>query len=248
MADEETLTPMQAAFRVARDMDAPLNERLGVIARQVQRGNPAFADAVERLIARLLAADAGASAPLPGQALPHFALPDDGGRIVSLADVLARGPAAITFNRGHWCPYCRLQMTAMRQVFAEVSAAGGALITIVPERRKFAARLREETQAPFPVLTDMDNGYALSLNLAVWVGAEMATMMENIGLNLPEYQGNAAWVLPIPATFVVGQDGMIVARSIEPDYRRRMDIVALVNALLQARRLQTPTNPSPAAD
>jgi len=248
MADEEALTPMQAAFRVARDMDAPINERLAIIARQVKRGNPGFADAVDRMVARLQAADAGASAPQVGETLPPFALPDDGGRIVSLQALLARGPVVISFNRGHWCPYCRLQMSVMGQVHADVVQAGGQLVTIVPERRKFAALMRREAQAPFAVLTDMDNGYALSLNLAVWVGAEMAAMMAGFGVNLPEYQGNESWILPIPASFVVGRDGMIVARHIEPDYRLRMETDALLNAVRQAGGLQTPTNPSRAAN
>ena len=60
---------------------------------------------------------------------------------------------------------------------------------------------------PFPILTDMDNGYALSLNLAIWVGAEMQKMMAG-RQDLPAYQGNSSWMLPIPATFVVGRDGV----------------------------------------
>ena len=243
MSDEETLTPMQAAFRVARDMDAPINARLEIIARQVRRGSPAFADSVERMVARLQAADAGASAPQVGEMMPHFALPDDGGRIVTLREMLAQGPVAISFNRGHWCPYCRLQMAVMAQMDAGIRAAGGHSITIVPERRKFAALMRREAQAPFPVLIDMDNGYVLSLNLAIWLGAEMAAMMAGIGLDLPDYQGNESWILPIPATFVVAPDGMIVARNIDPDYRRRMDMDALINALRQGNGIRTPTSP-----
>jgi peroxiredoxin len=194
MADEETLTPMQAAFRVARDLDAPINERLAIIARQVRRGNPAFADGVERMVARLQAADAGATAPQVGDILPHFALPDDTGHVVTLRETLQHGPAAISFNRGHWCPYCRLQMAAMSRLDGAVRAVGGQLLTIVPERRKFAALMRREAQAPFPVLIDMDNGYALSLDLAIWVGEEMESMMAEIGLDLPGYlRGGARW-------------------------------------------------------
>jgi len=37
--------------------------------------------------------------------------------------------------------------------------------------------------------------------------------------------------VPIPATFVVGRDGVIVARHVDPDFRNRMDIEAIVAAL-----------------
>jgi hypothetical protein len=41
--------------------------------------------------------------------------------------------------------------------------------------------------------------------------------------------------LPIPATFVVGTDGLIKARFIDPDYRKRMDLDELLAALKSAR-------------
>jgi hypothetical protein len=83
---------------------------------------------------------------------------------------------------------------------------------------------------PFPILTDMDNGYALSLNLTIWVGAEVQKMMEG-RRDLPTFQGNSSWMLPIPATFVVGRDGLIKARFIDPDYRNRMMISDMLGAM-----------------
>ena len=83
----------------------------------------------------------------------------------------------------------------------------------------------------FPILCDMDNGYAMSLNLAIWVGDEMQEYMSKIGRALPQYQGNDSWMLPIPATFVVGKDGRIKARFVDPDYRKRMAVEDLIGAL-----------------
>jgi peroxiredoxin len=76
----------------------------------------------------------------------------------------------------------------------------------------------------------MDNGYALSLNLAIWLGAEMQKMLAGLR-DLPSFQGNNAWILPIPATFVVAKDGLIRARFVDPDYRKRMAIDDLLAAL-----------------
>jgi peroxiredoxin len=91
--------------------------------------------------------------------------------------------------------------------------------------------MRQESNVKFPILSDMDNGYAMSLNLAIWVGSEMEEFMIRIGRTLPRYQGNDSWMLPIPATFVVGRDGRIVARFVDPDYRKRMAIDELIAAL-----------------
>jgi peroxiredoxin len=88
------------------------------------------------------------------------------------------------------------------------------------------------------VLTDIDNGYALSLNLAIWVGAELEQLMTASGRDLPDYQGNDAWFLPIPATFVLAPGGTVKERFIDPDYRRRMAIDDLLSALKQAQDRQ----------
>jgi peroxiredoxin len=101
----------------------------------------------------------------------------------------------------------------------------------VPERGSFAAEMKFDSNVRFPILSDMDNGYALSLNLAIWVDGEMKDLMTEIGRDLPRYQGNDSWMLPIPATFVVGQDGRIKARFIDPDYRKRMAVEELIAAL-----------------
>jgi peroxiredoxin len=161
-------------------------------------------------------------------------LPDEQGNLVSLKSLLAKGPVAIAFNRGHWCPYCRLNTTALGEVQDAVAAASGQIVAILPDRRKFTNILKDDSRAEFPILTDMDNGYAMSLNLVMWVGAEMQGLMPKAGVDLPLYQGNDAWMLPVPATFVVGTDGLIKARHVDPDYRRRIEIDDLVTALKNA--------------
>ena len=93
---------------------------------------------------------------------------------------------------------------------------------------------KSESDASFPVLTDLDNGYALSLNLVIWLGEEMVRFISAAGLDIPKYQGNDSWLVPIPATFVVGRDGRVKARFVDPDYRKRMAIEDLISALRDA--------------
>ena len=232
-ADDQAMT-FEQSVQAAIELDASLNERLAVIAEAVRRLDANFADAVDRLVGRLEKQGAGARAPVPSDVMPAFLLPDDDGKLVSLADVLQRGPAVITFQRGHWCPYCRLNAIGIVEAQHEIATLGGQVVVIMPERRKFAKAMKAAVGATFPFLTDMDNGYALSLNLAIWVGAEMERLM-GLGLDLPNYQGNSSWFLPIPATFIVGTDGIITDRFVDPDYRRRVDIDDLIAALKRAR-------------
>jgi peroxiredoxin len=218
------------AFRRVRDLDVSLNDQLRAFADAVRQQQPEFAAAVDRLVERLRRSGAGEAAPYVGEAMPTFVLPDDCGRLVSLNDLLSEGPVAVTFHRGHWCPYCRININALAQVHGQVAADGGQIVAIMPDLQKFTAELKSTSELPFPILTDMDNGYALSLNLTVWVGAEMQKMMEG-RRDLPAFQGNSSWMLPIPATFVVGRDGLIKERFIDPDYRKRMMISDMLAAM-----------------
>jgi len=221
---------LDAAFRRVRDLDVSVAEQLRAFAGAGRQSNPDFAAAVDRLVGRLRQYGAGESAPEPGDALPPFVLPDDAGRMVSLNELLTQGPVAVTFHRGHWCPYCRININALALAHQEITAEGGQIVAIMPDRQKFIANFRSEAKVPFPILTDMDNGYALSLNLTIWVGAELQKLMEG-RRNIPEFQGNSSWMLPIPATFVVGRDGRIRARFMDPDYRKRMAIADMLAAL-----------------
>jgi len=226
---------VEEAFRYCRDMDASLSERLETLANVSRALRPEMQEAVDRMVDRLKAHHAGEAAPKPGESMPPFTLPDETGRLVSLDSLLATGPAAIIFHRGHWCPFCRINTRALAEVQEKVKAEGAKIVAIMPDREQFAASFKSEAGLHYPVLTDIDNGYALSLNLAIWVGDELQELMTAGARDLPRYQGNEAWFLPIPATFVLASDGTITDRFIDPDYRRRMTVEDMLAALKDAK-------------
>jgi peroxiredoxin len=231
MADKTFAEILDAATDQSRDMEAPLRERLQAVADEVRRVSPEFADTVDRMVARLKAAHVGETAPRPGEPMPDFVLPDEGGRLVRLADLLEKGPVVLSFNRGHWCPYCRLNVAGLAEIAPEVERLGARIVAISPERARYAGELKAYAKAPFPVLADINNGYALELNLLFWVGDEKREAMQSGGYDIAPFQGNDSWMLPVPATFVVGRDGVVKARYIDPDYRRRMELDDVLAAL-----------------
>jgi peroxiredoxin len=229
-----SLTALRDAFQHCRDMNASLKERLDTYSLAVRQIIPPYADAVEILIRRLKDSGAGSGAPGVGDAMPPFILPDENGCLVSLERLIERGPIAVMFHRGHWCPWCRISIHALVRVYSKIAEAKAQVICIMPDRQPFAVEFKREASSPFPVLIDMDNGYALSLNLAIWIGPDLERLLTSYGRTLPDYQGDGSWILPIPATFVVGRDGIIRARFIDPDFRRRMTVEDLLDALKAA--------------
>jgi peroxiredoxin len=244
MTDDETIAALRQALHISRALDAPLDVQLRSYVDSLRRIFPSFSEAVDRLVHRLENARAGASAPKVGERMPEFLLPDETGHLVSLTDLVSKGPAVVAFHRGHWCPYCQINARALAKLESRVHAEGGEIVAITPEVSHYSRMHKASARAGFKFLSDIDNGYALSLDLAIWVGDEMKQFMTSIGRELDRYQGNPGWMLPIPATFVVGSDGNIVARFVDPDYRRRVAVERIVNAVRRARA-QYPANSQP---
>jgi peroxiredoxin len=230
MNETQAQQELRQAFERLNESNLSLGEQLEAASRSVKQRRPDFADAIERMVWRLKEGGAGAKAPQVGDQMPPFWLPDEQGRIVSLDDLTARGPVAVTFHRGHWCPFCRISINALVRAHDQIASEGGQIVAVMPDREQFVSDLRSTSKAPFLVLTDMDNGYAMSLGLAIWLGDELQKIIAERH-DLTRYQGNDTWVVPIPATFVVGQDSRIKARFVDPDYRKRMAIEDLLAAM-----------------
>jgi len=226
---DQPISPIEAAFLEVRSSDLSLQDRLRVVADAARIHKPWYADAVDEFASRLRQVQAGADAPGIGEQMPDFVLPDHEGRLVSLAEILAGGPAVIAFHRGHWCPFCRLSMIALAEIEEQLRPA--QIVAISTETQRYTRMLREQTGARFPVLTDMDAAYTMSLSLAVWIDSKLAGMISEAGWDIPVYQGGTDWVLPIPSVFVVRQDGTIAGRHIDPDYRQRMNLDELLRCV-----------------
>ena len=152
------------AFGRVRDLDLSLQEQLRTFAATVRRERPEFAAAVDRLVEQLRQYGAGESAPRIGEPMPPFVLPDETGRMVSLEELLNRVPVAVTFHRGHWCPYCRINIDALVQAHRQLPTGEGQIIAIMPDRQRFIADLKSgricrflssrtwTTGMPFPLI------------------------------------------------------------------------------------------------
>jgi peroxiredoxin len=225
----------QEAFLRAAATDAPLAEQLAVLTAGLRQARPEISSAYDKLADRLALVKLGGAGPKPGEPMPDFVLPDQDGHLTSLSSLLATGPLVVSLNRGHWCPYCRLETRALAGAQGRFAGLGASLVSIVPERAEYTRQFRRANDLEFPVLCDIDVGYALTLGLVMWIGEEINRRYSEAGIDLALFHGGTGQVLPVPATFVVGADGLIKARYVDPDFRKRMAVEDIEAALAALR-------------
>lgn len=210
---------------------ASLTARLSSYRSNSSRLRPDIAQAYDQLIQRLGILDGGKAGPQVGERLLEFSLPDQNGRLVSLSDLTRSGPVVVSLNRGHWCPYCKLELRALAAAYDRIRQLGASVVSIMPDTAQFTRGYSEKNELPFPILTDMDLGYALALGLVFWVGADVRKLYEGAGIELQQYQDNQSFFLPISAKFIVGEDGLVKARCVNVEFRERMEPEAIVAIL-----------------
>ena len=169
-----------------------------------------------------------------GETVPPFVLPDPTGNSVAILDLLAGGPVVLAFYRGGWCPYCSTQLRALQAVLPELRHAEATLLAISPQTPDNSLSTAEKLELACPVLSDAGNRVARSFGLVFSVPESLRGVYQGFGIDLPAANGDESFELPVPATYVIRRDGMVVWRFVDPDYTRRAepgDVLAALRGL-----------------
>jgi len=221
----------QIDFDAVRCLNVSLAKKLDAYVQRHWQHQRDVALLYQSLIVRLTSGGAGQNAMNIGDRLPTFVLPDSGGCLVRSDDLLERGPLIVSFNRGSWCPFCRLELLSFAESYPEVKAQGGEIVSIIPEKGEPAGKLKNGYELPFPVLSDIDNGFALANGLMISCGDDLHTALLERGIDLGALHGNRGLFMPITATYVVAPNGIIKDAFVDPDFRLRMPTEQAVAAL-----------------
>jgi len=189
-------------------------------------------DMIDATTADLVAARIAEQALSKGRQAPAFELPDHLGIPVRSGDLLATGPMVINFYRGSWCPYCNLELRAYQAQLDRIERAGASLVAISPMLPDNSLDSVAKNQLSFPVLSDVGNKTAADFGLVFTVDTRIQAMyLERLGNDLPRLNGDASFTLPLPATYVIGDDGVIAYAYVNADYRLRAEPEEVLAAL-----------------
>ncbi len=221
---------------------APLQPRLDQITQNTRKlVQPERLAQSEQMIADLFASGIEDRVLHVGAYAPAFSLPDAAtGRNVASSDLLALGPLIVSFFRGRWDPYCTTELETWRDLYPHVRSRGATLVAISPQSLRQSQFAVEQHRLPFPLLHDAGAELAYRFGIAYSVTPAMQRYFRSILINLPFIHGgknvmaapdDGAWHLPLPATFVIGRDGVLRFAEAHADFRVRPEPAEVLAAL-----------------
>ncbi len=166
-----------------------------------------------------------------GQTCPDFELKNAHGNIVSLDEQLKNGPQVISFYRGAWCPYCNLEIRALKESLPAFRQLGAELIAISPQVPDKSLAQEEELKLEFEVLSDTDNLLARQFGLVFTLPEEIQAIYDAFKIDVADHNGDDKFELPIPATYIIDSDKKIRYAFVNADYTQRLEPSVIIEEL-----------------
>ncbi len=166
-----------------------------------------------------------------GDKAPEFILKNHKGETVLSSELLKKGPLVITFYRGLWCPYCNKDLAYLKRYKEQVEEKGATMLSISPQLTEFNNQIVEQQHLNYDLLSDNGNNIAGAFGLRWTMVDPLKSLYDSFGINLPKYNGDESWTLPVPARFIIGQDSIIQYAEFSVDYTKRPNPDVLLDHL-----------------
>ncbi|MBH0028621.1 MULTISPECIES: peroxiredoxin-like family protein [unclassified Pseudoalteromonas] len=166
-----------------------------------------------------------------GQKVENFSLANHQGENIELADLLKKGPVIISFYRGGWCPYCNLELKALNDYLPQFKTQSAQLVAISPQLPDETLSTAQKNDLEFDVLSDVSNKVAEQFGLLFTLDERIQALYTQFGIDFEHYYGDKSFKLPLPATYVINQDGVITYAFLSEDYTLRAEPIDVMAAL-----------------
>ena len=163
-----------------------------------------------------------------GEKAPDFKLMDSEDKPVRLYDLTKQGPAVLTFYRAHWCGYRTKQLAEFQGALDGLSANGVSVMAISPELQMHSRTVVTENHLSFPILFDENHEVAKDYKVFFHVNQMYQDRLQSAAQkSIAEVNGDLEAKMPIPATYIIGQDNTIKYVYYNPDYSKRAPIAEI---------------------
>jgi len=166
-----------------------------------------------------------------GNKAPLFKAADQNGVTIDLADKIKAGPVVLFFYRGQWCPHCNRYLSDVQDSLQYISDKGAFVVAITPEKVEGIEKTVKKTGAKFSLVYDEGHQIMDAYDVTFELSGSKHLMYKTAGIDINKASGNEDRALPIPATFIIDQKGMVQVRHFDTDYKKRMTVEHIINAL-----------------
>ncbi len=104
-------------------------------------------------------------------------------------------------------------------------------MVISPQLEKFSQSLSKEKNLTLELLSDLGNRVADKFGLVFKLPDNLQKIYLQFGIDVPKFNGDDAWRLPIPARYIIDQSSVIRYAKIDPDYTTRPEPAHTIAAL-----------------
>ena len=163
-----------------------------------------------------------------GDLFPDACLLTVEGERIDLKELYGSSKLIVSFVRGNWCPFCSVEVLFLAKNYAEIKQKGGEVVVITPQKSSFNAAWSTEASFPFRVLQDKDNALSNLLGISFALQENVIPYYKALGIDLTLINGNEAYKLPIPVTYIVNEKGIVVYKYEDKDYMNRVEVTELL--------------------
>lgn len=167
-----------------------------------------------------------------GDTAPDFSLVTTNNQKIELYKLLETKPVILSFFRGSWCPFCVKELEHFNQNLKLILDTQDVhFIAISPQKPDISAQLIQEHNINLTILSDTGNQIAKQYGLVFTLPENVRNLYKNLGANLPDFNGDDSYQLPIPATYIIDQDKKVIFSYINVNYMERADTSELIKVL-----------------
>ena len=158
-----------------------------------------------------------------GTQIPDLTLKTAAGESLNLPAAAKEQPLVLIFYRGGWCPYCNTHLGQLQELDPQLRELGYRIVAVSPDRQEKMAESLDKTKMTYTLLSDSSMEAAKAFGLAFELDAETLEKLDSYNIDIEEASGEKHHMLPVPAVFLVGTDGVIDFVYANPDYKVRID-------------------------
>jgi peroxiredoxin len=171
----------------------------------------------------------------PGDKAPDFSGYDQNGARVLSKKILESGPMVLFFYRGKWCPVCSKYLNNYQDSLNILKDMGVNVVAITPESIENVEQTVKLHNLAFTVIYDCQEqimkDYDLMFNVTQ---AYQDLIVKHLSIDIAKNNGRDAAHLPVPATYIINREGIIVAVQFDPDYNNRATVKWMIQNLASA--------------